>query len=135
MVTFLTRYTHNELDRKFKIKRSDEHITVISREEYEDYQEAYVCDTCGGTLEYNKTDDSLWCNTCVSYVQPKDAKKTVSFEIPQPQNSEDNTPLVSCPDNIDYGQMQIDNQPTPKGIFAELQRRGLRITNYQEYNP
>src|SRR5919109_167224 len=118
MVTFSSNDSHETLNKKFGIKPTNDRIEVINRDEYADYQqEVYVCDTCGTVLEYNKIDDSYWCNgTCVRYVQPKDAKKAVAFEIPQPQNSEDNTPLVSCGDTP----MIEPRKAEPKGVFVEM---------------
>ena len=95
----------------------------------------YMCDECGTTLEYNSIDDSYWCNTCVWYIQPKDVKKRIDFEIPQ--STQDVEPAVYSidytPENID--RVKIDNRPQPKGSFAELQHKGLRIISYSEENP
>ena len=133
-VTFSTRDTHNELDRKFKIKRSDDRIEVISREEYEDYTEdTYVCD-CGTVLQYDKIENAGWCNTCIRWIQVKDAKKTVPFEIPVKQEEDNNTtPLVSCGDTPGLDDVRLDHQPDLKGGFLALSKKGtIRFTSYNE---
>jgi hypothetical protein len=128
MVTFSTRDTSEELDRKFKLKRNDDRIEVINSELFANEEQAYICD-CGATMQYDKIQSACWCNTCVRWYQPNNAKKAVVFEIPVKQ--EDSTPLVSCGDTptIEPNKVEV------KGAFAELQRRGIRLTSYEEYNP
>jgi hypothetical protein len=64
------------------------------------------------------------------YIQPKNAKKTVAFEIPV--NIQNVEPAVSCPDTPDLTDIQIEHQPEPAGGFKMLQNKGLRITSYSE---
>jgi hypothetical protein len=142
LVTFSTKDTPDELDKNLKIRKPRwknfdlEDNIVISDEEYDkDEQKSYICDVCQTTLQYNDIDKSYWCNTCVLYIQTKDVKKTVDFEVPQSvQNVE---PAVYSIDYTlgDTDRVKIDHRPQPKGSFAELQRKGLRITDYREETP
>ena len=44
MVTFTGSDSHKELDRKFKVNKSDKHTTIISRDEFTDHKEdIYKC--------------------------------------------------------------------------------------------
>jgi hypothetical protein len=136
LVTFSTRDSHEELNKKFNVKPKDDNNVVISEEEYnKDEQKSYVCDVCGTRLEYNSIDDSYWCSECVRYVQSKDVKKQVMFEIPT--DIKDITPAITSIDYTlgDTDRVKIDHRPQPKGSFAELQRKGLRITDYREETP
>jgi hypothetical protein len=134
LVTFTSKDSHAELNRKFNIKPKNDNV-IISDEQGKEELKSYVCDVCGTKLEYNSIDDSYWCNTCVRYIQPKDVKKTVDFEIPQ--SAQDIEPAVYSIDYTlgDTDRVKIDNQPQPKGSFAELQHKGLRIISYSEENP
>ena len=51
---------------------------------------------------------------------------------PRPKSSETNISMLPKPHDKP---VSVHHEPTPKGSFAELQRRGLRITNYREEYP
>jgi hypothetical protein len=132
MVTFSTRDSEAELTRKLGLKKKNKDITIINEEEFTDHKEdIYICNICNGVLQYDKMENAGWCNQCIKWIQLKDVKKTVSFEVPQPRNTET---LVSCPDFTNTRDVSVHKEPEPKGTFARLKEKGLRITNYREDN-
>jgi ssDNA-binding Zn-finger/Zn-ribbon topoisomerase 1 len=84
MVTFSSNESADSLNKKFRIPKQDKDKVILSREEYENHtEETHTCGTCGGELDYSKIDDSYWCNNCVIYVDVKNVKRNVSYDLPQ----------------------------------------------------
>jgi hypothetical protein len=63
------------------------------------------------------------------YPEIDDVKKDV------PTGVHDVEPAITSIDEMDLSRVEIDHRPQPKGAFHELQRRGLRITDYKEDSP
>ena len=133
MVTFSSNDSADSLNKKFKLNNKvDSHTAVIPREGYqnEDRTEIHTCGACGGSLEYNRIDDSYWCNTCVIYVDVKNVKRSVSYDIPQ--STENIVPDIVSIDFDFNKKVEIDHTPQPRGVLARMQEKGLKITSYTE---
>ena len=130
MVTFSTNDSASKLDKKFKVNKSDKHTAIISCDEFIDAkQDTDECGTCDATLEYSKVENAGWCSSCVMWYELSTAKKSIPFDIP---TAEDIKPDIVSIENSYSDDVSIKPQPEPKGSFAELKRRGLRITTYDE---
>jgi hypothetical protein len=114
------------------IKKKDNKV-VISDEEWsgkDSNQEQILCPYCDKTLlrltDHGGNNHTYYCNTCqVSHLSETTRKipklGTQHKEVEPAVTSIDFTPDVS-----------IHREPEPKGAFAELQKKGLKITNYKE---
>jgi hypothetical protein len=131
MVTFSTRDSPDELERKLKIRKPrwknfdlEDNLVISDDDKDKDTRLSYVCDVCKTALQYNGIDKSYWCNTCVRYIEPKDVKKVVDFEIPQ--SVQDITPAAVCIDSPGFDDVSVKKKV----------REGLKITSYHdEDNP
>src|SRR5918912_3245741 len=135
MVTFSSADNPSGIKKKLKLKDpprwkhfAEEPPAIVSREEMEGYQEIYICDKCRSTLSlFQEDEDLLWCPRCTTtHVKDSpDIRKLVPFDLPTDVHSIE--PAVTSIDEVDLSRVRIERTATPKGAFAELQRRGLGI--------
>jgi hypothetical protein len=93
----------------------------------------YECRYCN--LPMVRLDDiSYYCNKCMSEQFPdKEDNKRKSKLIAPNQNQNTETLVSMTPSG--YENIKSTKRVEPRGAFVELQRRGLRITDYNETNP
>src|SRR5215216_2638373 len=90
----------------------------------------FECKWCNRIIYGKFTDDSIWCNSCNSETLLKDIKP-----IKKPLKAEviDNTEtLIASPTSVSYTEyykdkVSIYHKVEPKGTFAEMQKRGIKI--------
>jgi len=107
--------------------------TPISVTDYTntDEDKTYYCINCNRTL--NKLIDSsgqntsYYCNHCSIEVLPsvEDVRSKSKWVTPDGPIEE---PYTSYPPEISIGKQPVE----PKGTFAELKKKGMKITNYRD---
>jgi DNA-directed RNA polymerase subunit RPC12/RpoP len=115
-----------------KMLTSADDKVIISSEYYEDDRPSYICSICNQTL-IRLTDSSMqntafWCRNCsVEYdVESENVRRESKLSIPD-RNIE---PAVSTTPGIP--DVSIHHAPEIKGGLKELQKKGLKITHYEE---
>lgn len=91
----------------------------------------YICPQCHTNSIVtitNKTNSELFCKRCSSVYSPEDETVRHRHKLEVPENTE---PAISIV-NIDLTKdVEIRHTPPIRGGLAELQKRGLKITNYR----
>jgi ribosomal protein L37AE/L43A len=109
---------------------------VIDVDEYgEDPVREWICPWCSTIIQARKSRREIDCRNCNATVDlgagPNKAQETKT--IVDPNKSRDIEPCVV---SIDYNPNDMvshtGKKPTPKGSFAAMQKKGIRITNYNE---
>jgi hypothetical protein len=78
-------------------------------------------------LDYSGRNPNWYCSRCsINYDNPSDTKSQSYLGIPAKSN--DSSPAVSYPPEPSIGKQPVE----PKGGFAALKARGLKIINYKE---
>jgi hypothetical protein len=124
----MTRY----YDNKRIAAPADTPITA-GTEWTQDPRREYVCSYCNRTMtklqDRNSANISYFCNMCnvQTNAEETDNLRTRSrLQMPEGGNT---TPYVST----NFKEPTIGREPvTPKGSFAALQQRGIKIKNYNE---
>ncbi|HEU4822556.1 MAG TPA: hypothetical protein VFS97_03960 [Nitrososphaeraceae archaeon] len=125
MVT--TKYTKKHSRRGLD---SRENKVVIA--ESDDEIKEYVCDSCNFIIHTRLTDGEITCLHCENVIEIQKTRRKSKLETPHQQNTET---LVSSVPTPGFGDVKIKKEPELKGGFLALQQKGLRIKDYQEYNP
>jgi hypothetical protein len=126
----MTRYY--EAKNKF-VQNKDTPISVRNYEH--DQPKTYFCNNCSRTL--NKLIDSsggenisYYCNHCSIEVLPSFTELRSASKLSVPDGPVE-SPSVSYTPAVKIGRQPIE----PKGTFAELKKKGIKIKNYQEHKP
>jgi hypothetical protein len=106
--------------------------TPISVRNYEhDEPKTYYCNNCNRTL--NKPIDSsgqntsYYCNNCSIEVIPSLTEVRSASKLVTPEGPIE-SPSISYPPDLTIGKTPVE----PKGVFAEMKKKGIKITNYRE---
>ena len=90
----------------------------------------YVCSWCNRSLvrlsDKNNQSESWFCRSCSIKFDPDDEKISHKQKLSIPY--QDNEPCVSTTPGIP--DISIRHTPPIRGGFAELQKRGIKITSY-----
>lgn len=79
-------------------------------------------------LQNNTGNISYYCNTCSITTNPEESELRAKSSI-EPHEGTNKTPLASTKVRFP----EVGREPVePKGAFAALRARGIRITNYKE---
>jgi hypothetical protein len=118
---------------KVKKDQPKNDIIVIAGE---DNKPIYQCSYCNRTLvklSDSKGDSpSFYCKSCNIEVLGSDAdglRRKSKLNVPKSRNT---GVLVSTTPGIDYENIKIQKGVEVKGGLAELKKRGLKITDYNE---
>lgn len=129
----MTRYTD-----KRRVRKDDD--TPISLPNYEE-QEAnesrtYYCKNCQRALtkliDSSGQNPSWFCNNCTMEVIPSitELRAISKVETPQGFNLNQEAYVSYTPEpSIGRGPVK------PQGVFSELQKKGIKITDYNEHFP
>jgi len=104
---------------------------VIDAAEYEDNPVVeLVCPKCNFILQMRLTGgDTIVCYYCQREIKLGETQTISAIEDPNKTTIKPD--IVSI--DYDYERdVTITKQPEPKGTFAEMQKKGIRITSYQE---
>jgi hypothetical protein len=87
-------------------------------------------------LSIRLSQDEYWCPNCqITHLpdkQQQTLKKKSRLVTP---NQRDATPCISSVPSGYEDVVKIKEEPELKGSFRLLRDRGLKITNYEEYDP
>jgi DNA-directed RNA polymerase subunit RPC12/RpoP len=106
---------------------------VISSEYYtNEIKPSYLCSFCNQTLirltDAGQNNTSFWCRSCsVEYNPESENLRRESRLIVPDRNSE--AAVTSIQTNM-ADEVEIRHTPEIRGGFAELQKKGIKITNY-----
>jgi DNA-directed RNA polymerase subunit RPC12/RpoP len=108
---------------------------VISSEHYTNERPSYLCSFCNQTLirltDAGMNNTSYWCRNCSVEFNPEDENLRKESKLIVPDRNIE--PAITSVGNIP--DVNIRHEPEIKGTFKELQRKGLKITHYEEHNP
>jgi len=103
---------------------------IISSEYYENDRPSYICSFCNQTLSRltnsGGQNTAYWCRHCSIEFNPEDEnlRKESKIKVPDRNIEPAITSVSSTPD------VSIRHEPTLRGGFAELQKKGLKIKDY-----
>src|SRR5215207_8735333 len=106
---------------------------VIDADEYgEDPVREWICPWCNHVLHARKSRKEISCPNCTAALDLGGAaQETKTIEDPNKSKAASTEVYAATLPGSEWVESQIIRKPVePKGSFAELQRRGLRITNY-----
>jgi hypothetical protein len=123
----LTKYYDN---RNRGIRNADVPISLPNYENIDSREERY-CPYCNIRLSWlidsSGLNPSWYCGKCtIEYPDKSEVKSKSSLSTPRKSNNE--RPAVAYPPEPSLGK----KDHSIKGALAELQKRGLKITNYTE---
>jgi DNA-directed RNA polymerase subunit RPC12/RpoP len=107
---------------------------IISSEYFEDTRPSYICSICNQTL-IRLTDSSMqntafWCRNCSVEFDPESENVRRESKLSVPERNVE--PAVGTTPSINEDSVAIRHQPEIKGGLKELQKKGLKITHYEE---
>jgi|SRR5918994_2599707 hypothetical protein len=108
---------------------------VIDVDAYdEDLVREWVCPWCDHVLQARRSRKEIDCPNCTATLDLGGAtQETKTIEDPNKSKAASTEVYAATLPGSEWVESQITRKPVePKGSFAELQRRGLRITNYTE---
>ena len=112
-------------------KTNDDKV-IISSEYFEDTRPSYICSICNQTLirltDAGMNNTSLWCRNCSVEFNPEEENVRRESKISVPDRNIE--PAVSTTPGIP--DVSIRHEPEIKGGLKELQKKGLKITHYEE---
>ncbi|HET6640150.1 MAG TPA: hypothetical protein VFG77_00930 [Nitrososphaeraceae archaeon] len=110
---------------------------IISSEYFQNDRPSYICSICNQTLvrltDAGMNNHTYWCLNCSVERDPtqQNIRRESKLSVPD-RNIE---PAVASI-QFDYNKnVAIRHEPEIKGAFKELQKKGLKITNYKESVP
>jgi hypothetical protein len=123
----MTRYSDN--NRRYKPREDTPIVASYSTNE----RREYVCSYCNRTMtklqDRNSANISFFCNACNIETNPEETDNLRTRSCLQMPEGVNTTPYVSTK----FIEPTVGKTPSPvRGTFAELQRRGIRITNYKD---
>jgi DNA-directed RNA polymerase subunit RPC12/RpoP len=107
---------------------------IISSEYFEDTRPSYICSICNQTL-IRLTDSSMqntafWCRNCSVEFDPENENVRRESKLSVPDRNIE--PAVSSIQHDYNKDVEIRHEPEIKGGLKELQKKGLKITHYEE---
>ena len=122
---------------KSRIKLPNDDKVVISSEYYENDRPSYICSFCNQTLirltDAGQNNTSWWCRHCSVEFDTESENLRKGSKITVPDRSEET--LVSTTPSINEDSVAIRHEPELSPTFKALQKKGLKITHYEENNP
>src|SRR5215204_6861605 len=106
---------------------------VISSEYYTNDRPSYICSFCNQTLsrltDSGGQNTAYWCRHCSVEFDPEaeNLRKESKLTVPD-RNIE---PAVTSIQTNMADEVEIRHTPPLRGGFAELQKKGLKITSYK----
>lgn len=132
-----------------KKRNQEDRPIIISKEEFEQMDNTanntvqkreYQCTGCN-IIMMRINDSEYYCNNCHKSISPTidvDARRIVE-KVEVPLSDEEYEPSISIIDDERYASSTkygtTLKQHTLKGGFAQLAKKGIRITSYIEQNP
>ena len=115
-------------------KIPDNSKVVIDADDYgDDPVREWICPWCSTIIKARKSRAEVDCSHCGATLDLGVGKAQETKTIVDPNKARDTTPLVtSIQYNFDDMVSHVGKKPTPKGSFAAMQKKGIRITNYTE---
>jgi hypothetical protein len=104
---------------------------VISSEFYQNERPSYLCSFCNQTLirltDAGQTNTSYWCRHCSIEFNPEDEnlRKESKLFVPDRNIEPAITSIGNVPD------VSIRHTVEKRGGFAELEKKGIKITSYR----
>ena len=111
---------------------------VIDVDEYgEDPVREWICPNCNYIFQARKSRREIDCRNCNATVDlgagPNKAQETKTIVDPNKSKAASiEVYVTSVQYNFDDMVSHTGRKPTPKGSFAAMQKKGIRITNYNE---
>jgi hypothetical protein len=128
----MTKWSTHPKDLREEVNKTHRPI-VISTDDYNNKDtNGFECKWCRRIIYTKFTNDSIWCNSCQSETiftkDTKPIKKSIKAEVV------DNSEIFVTSIQYNFNDMvrHVGQKPEPKGSFAELKKRGVRITSYEE---
>ena len=111
---------------------------TISSEYYKDDRPSYICSICNqGPLsrlsDASGNNSTYWCKNCSISYDPTEENIRRESKISVPDRNVE--PAVATTPGINEDSVAIRHTPEIKGGLKELQKRGLKITYYEERIP
>lgn len=111
---------------KFRTKKISINNKPVIISDIDDYVKEYVCGSCNFILRTRLTEGSLTCYHCGNVIEIQKTRRHSELETPH-KNIE---PAISTTPLPGYGDVAIKKQPNYKGSFAEMAKKGIKITSY-----
>lgn len=112
-------------------KPSDDKV-VISSEYYENDRPSYICSFCNQTLirltDAAQNNTSWWCRHCSVEFDPESENLRKESKLVVPDRNIE--PAVTSIQTNMADEVEIRHTPPIRGGLAELQKKGLKITDY-----
>jgi len=106
---------------------------VISSEYYTNDRPSYICSFCNQTLSRltnsGGQNTAYWCRHCSVEFNPEDENLRKESKITVPDRNIE--PAVTSIQTNMADEVEIRHTPPLRGGFAELQKKGLKITSYK----
>lgn len=118
---------------------TNDYKVTISSEYYGNDRPSYICSICSQTLvrltDAGMNNQTYWCRNCSVEYDPAAENIRRESKISVPDRNEET--LVSTTPGQEYlnKQIEVKHEQEIKGSFKELQKKGLKITNYEEHIP
>ena len=112
---------------------------TISSEYYENIRPSFICNVCNCTLskltDHSGQNISFYCTRCNIEFDPETENIRRESKISVPNRNEET--LVAHTPGQEYlnKQIEVKHEQEIKGGLKELQKRGLKITHYEEHIP
>lgn len=107
---------------------------IISSEYYQNDRPSFICSICNQTLvrltDAGGNNNTYWCRNCSIEWDPAEENVRRESKLSVPDRNIE--PAVTSIQH-DYNEdVAIHHEPEIKGGLKELQKRGLKITHYEE---
>jgi hypothetical protein len=118
------------------IPTNDDKVT-ISSEYYENIRPSFICNVCNCTLskltDHSGQNVSFYCTRCNIEFDPETENIRRESKISVPNRNEET--LVAHTPLVNEDAVAIRKEVEIKGGLKELQKRGLKISHYEEHIP
>jgi hypothetical protein len=127
----MTKYSNEHGPARWEPRDTGVPISVRDYTQIEDHNERY-CPYCqlklSRLIDSSGLNPSWYCSKCtISYPDKSDTKSKSSLSTPRKSNNDN--PLASTK----FREPTVGKEPMePKGSFAALKAKGIRITNYKD---
>jgi DNA-directed RNA polymerase subunit RPC12/RpoP len=113
--------------------KPNEDKSIISSEYYENNRASYICSFCNQTLirltDAGQNNSTYWCRHCSVEFDPEAENLRKESKLIVPDRNEE--PAITSIQTDPTKEVEIRHVPPIRGGFAELQKKGLKITNYR----
>ena len=115
--------------------KPDDDKIIISSEYFANDRPSYICSICNRTLsrlsDAGGNNSTYWCRHCSVEFDPAEENVRRESKLSVPDRNIE--PAVSTTPGIP--DISIHHEPEIKGSLKELQKKGLKITHYEEHIP